>query len=73
MSIEVEGISKRFGSWADPVGSPSERRVYVVVGIILWLAMLALPGCVRLAGVDRDCPGVSFPGSGNHRNSFTRP
>jgi protein-S-isoprenylcysteine O-methyltransferase Ste14 len=48
--------------WGDPAGSPSERRVYVVVGIVLWLAMLALhrplpgpelslPGWVRFTGV----------------------
>ncbi len=30
------------GLWGDPVGSPLERRVYITISVLLWLAVLAL-------------------------------
>jgi protein-S-isoprenylcysteine O-methyltransferase Ste14 len=59
--VMTRGAFKR-AVWGDPAGSPPERRVYVVVGIVLWLVMLALhrplpgpelalPGWLRFVGV----------------------
>lgn len=41
--------------WGDPAGSPAERRVYIAVTVVLWLAVLVLHEPV---------PGIGFEPAG---------